>query len=262
MSWLKQSLAQVSDPRRAQGKRYDLPHVLLYSVLAVASGATSYRKIEQFLQAHWQSLNEAFGSRRVVGFEVHDSDSADHAVALLKRAALAEGLHGRPPEQRPVLHGDNGDNGATLKATTVLAMLHWLKIRPSYSRPRVSDDNAFAESLFRTAKYRPEFPASGGFKDLQAARQWASAFVHWYNHDHRHSGIRFVSPAQRHAGQDRKILAARDALYRQARQANPKRWSGKTRDWSPIGAVTLNPQREGVAAALDAAAAEISRVAV
>lgn len=197
-------------------------------------------------------------SRRVVGFEVHDSDSADHAVALLKRAALAEGLHGCPPEQRPVLHGDNG---ATLKATTVLAMLHWLKIRPSYSRPRVSDDNAFAESLFRTAKYRPEFPASGGFKDLQAARQWASAFVHWYNHDHRHSGIRFVSPAQRHAGQDRKILAARDALYRQARQANPKRWSGKTRDWSPIGAVTLNPEREGVAAAVDAAAAEISRVA-
>ena len=63
MSWLKQSLAQVSDPRRAQGKRYDLPHVLLYSVLAVASGATSYRKIEQFLQAHWQQLNEAFGSR-------------------------------------------------------------------------------------------------------------------------------------------------------------------------------------------------------
>jgi len=93
----------------------------------------------------------------------------------------------------------------------VLATLHWLKIRPSYSRPRVSDDNAFVESLFRTAKYRPEFPAGGGFKDLQAARQWASAFVHWYNHDHRHSGLRYVSPAQRHAGQDREILAARSA---------------------------------------------------
>jgi putative transposase len=154
-------------------------------------------------------------------------------VAVLKRAALADGLHGRPPEKRSVLHGDNG---ATLKATTVLATLHWLKIRP-------------------------EFPASGGFKDLQAARQWAHAFVHWYNHDHRHSGIRYVRPAQRHAGQDREILAARDALYRQARQANPKRWSGKTRDWSPIGAVTLNPEREGVAAAVDAAAAEISAVA-
>lgn len=197
-------------------------------------------------------------SRKVIGFEVHDSDRADHAVALLKKTALAEGLHGRPPEQRPVLHGDNG---ATLKATTVLATLHWLKIRPSYSRPRVSDDNAFVESLFRTAKYRPEFPASGGFKDLQAARQWASAFVRWYNHDHHHSGIRFVSPAQRHAGQDREILAARDALYQQARQAHPRRWSGKTRDWSPIGAVTLNPERECVVAAVDTAATEISAVA-
>jgi putative transposase len=72
------------------------------------------------------------------------------------RTALAEGIAAL--DQRPVLHGDNG---ATLKATTVLAMLHWLGVKPSYSRPRVSDDNAFVESLFRTAKYRPEFPARG-----------------------------------------------------------------------------------------------------
>ena len=157
-----------------------------------------------------------------------------------------------------VLHSDNG---ATLKATSVLALLHWLQIRPSYSRPRVSDDNAFVESLFRTAKYRPEFPASGGFQDLQAARQWASAFVHWYNHDHRQSGINYVSPAQRHAGQDREILAARELVYQQAREANPKRWSGKTRDWSPVGAVTLNPERESVTAAIHNPTAEISAVA-
>jgi putative resolvase len=108
-----------------------------------------------------------------------------------------------------VLHGDNG---ATLKATTVLAMLHWLGVKPSYSRPRVSDDNAYAEALFRTAKYRPEFPAKG-FADLDQARTWAADFVHWYNVDHRHSGIRYVSPAQRHAGEDRAILAARHAVY-------------------------------------------------
>ena len=64
---------------------------------------------------------------------------------------------------KPVLHGDNG---ATLKATTVIAMLNWLGVKPSYSRPRVSDDNAYAESLFRTAKYRPEFPAKGFFERL------------------------------------------------------------------------------------------------
>jgi transposase InsO family protein len=123
-------------------------------------------------------------SRKIVGWEVHDRDHSDHAVHLLKRTALAEGIAALPV--KPVLHGDNG---STLKATTVLSMLNWLGVKPSYSRPRVSDDNAYAESLFRTAKYRPEFPAKG-FSNLDAARQWAAGFVHWYNVEHRHSAIR------------------------------------------------------------------------
>ena len=179
-------------------------------------------------------------SRKIVGWEVHDRDDADHAAHLVKRTALSEGI--AASLSKPVLHGDNG---ATLKATTVLAMLNWLGVKPSYSRPRVSDDNAFAESLFRTAKYRPEFPAKG-FADLDAARAWALAFVRWYNVEHRHSGIRYVSPAQRHVGDDRAILAARHALYTKARENHPARWSGKTRNWSPISAVTLNPERDSV----------------
>jgi transposase InsO family protein len=114
---------------------------------------------------------------------VHDTDSAEHAVDLTRRTALTEGIHAT--SARPVLHGDNG---ATLKATTVLAMLHWLGIKPSYSRPRVSDDNAFAEALFRTAKYRPEFPLKG-FTDLTAARQWAIRFVQWYNPASQHPSV-------------------------------------------------------------------------
>ena len=138
-------------------------------------------------------------SRKIVGFEVHDSDSADHAVTLVRRTALTEGVHAA--STKPVLHGDNG---ATLKATTVLAMLAWLGIAPSHSRPRVSDDNPYAEALFRTAKYRPEFPQRG-FADLDAARDWATRdwaarFVHWYNHVHRHGAIRYVTPAERHTG--------------------------------------------------------------
>jgi putative transposase len=175
-------------------------------------------------------------SRKIVGFEVHDADSAEHAAHLARRTALAEGVHAMPA--RPVLHGDNG---ATLKATTVLAMLHWLGIKPSYSRPRVSDDNAFAEALFRTAKYRPEFPPKG-FADLEAAREWGARLVHWYNHEHHHSGIRYVSPAQRHAGQDGPMLApsfacsvARHVVYEDARQRNPRRWSRQTRNWTPVG---------------------------
>jgi putative transposase len=179
-------------------------------------------------------------SRKIVGWEVHETDSSDHAVALLRRTALTEGVHAMTT--KPVLHGDNG---ATMKATTVLAMLHWLGIKPSYSRPRVSDDNAFIEALFRTAKYRPQFPASG-FADLSEARRWVSEFVSWYNHAHRHSGIRYVSPAQRHAGRDRDLLAARHELYLKARAANPRRWSRHTRNWQPIDAVTLNPERDAL----------------
>lgn len=179
-------------------------------------------------------------SRKIVGFEVHDTDSADHAAHLARRTALAERIHAMPA--RPVLHGDNG---ATLKATTVLAMLHWLGIKPSYSRPRVSDDNAFAEALFRTVKYRPEFPPKG-FADLDAARQWTVRFVQWYNHEHRHSGIRYVTPAQRHAGQDRPLLEARHAVYQEARERSPRRWSRQTRNWTPITAVTLNPERDAL----------------
>ena len=179
-------------------------------------------------------------SRKIVGWEVHETDDSNHAAHLVRRTALAEDIAAL--DAKPVLHGDNG---ATLKATTVLAMLHWLGVKPSYSRPRVSDDNAYAEALFRTAKYRPEFPAKG-FDDLDAARLWAASFVHWYNFDHRHSGIRYVSPAQRHAGEDRAILAARHALYAEARQRNPNRWSRHTRNWEPIGVVTLNPERDSV----------------
>lgn len=179
-------------------------------------------------------------SRKILGWEVHERDCADHAAHLVRRTVLAEGLHGAA--SKPVLHGDNG---ATVKATTVLAMLHWLGIAPSYSRPRVSDDNAYAEALFRTAKYRPEFPARG-FTTLEEARAWVARFVHWYNDEHRHSAIRYVTPSQRHAGEDHAILAARHALYTQARAHNPRRWSRHTRNWEPIGAVTLNPERDTV----------------
>ena len=165
----------------------------------------------------------------------------------MRRTALAEGIAAMGA--KPVLHGDNG---STLKATTVLAMLNWLGAKPSYSKPRVSDDNAYAESLFRIAKYRPEFPAKG-FANLDAARAWATHFVHGYNHNHRHSGIRYVSSAQRHAGENQTILAARHELYLKAQQRNPARWSTNTRNWAHIGPVTLNPERDSVVNACSAA---------
>jgi putative transposase len=188
-------------------------------------------------------------SRKIVGWEVHERDAAEHAALLLKRTALAESIAGQTT--KPVLHGDNG---ATLKATTVLAMLHWLGIAPSYSRPRVSNDNAYAESVFHTAKYRPEFPVQG-MSDLAHARQWAKDFVDWYNEEHLHSGIGWVTPSARHAGQDQQQLERRREVYAQARESNRRRWARHARAWEYEAVVTLNPERDSVVDAAVAAAA-------
>ena len=115
-------------------------------------------------------------------------------------------------------------------------------IVPSFSRPRVSDDNPYSEALFRTVKYRPEYP-SRAFEGLAEAREWVQRFVRWYNSDHRHSGIKFVSPAARHEGREEEILSKRIETYEQARRRQPSRWSRGTRNWSAIGEVVLNPQR-------------------
>jgi putative transposase len=181
-------------------------------------------------------------SRMIVAWEVHETESGEEAAILVRRAALREGIEVRTT--KPVLHGDNGRN---LKATTVLAMCYWLGIRTSYSRPRVSNDNAHVESLFRSLKYCPQYP-SQGFLNLDEARQWAARFVHWYNTQHRHSALRFVTPYQRHHGLDQAILGKRQELYRTARDAAPRRWSTTTRNWEPIGAVTLNPEKDDLAA--------------
>jgi len=172
-------------------------------------------------------------SRKIVAAEVYRRESGDHASALIRRAVLAEGCINTPP----VLHADNG---GPMKGQALHATLAWLGIERSFSRPRVSNDNAYAEAMFRTVKYRPAYPERG-FAGLEAARDWVSEFVAWYNNSHRHSALKYVTPAQRHRGADHVILAERDRLYRKARQARPERWPGPTRDWSPIGDVTLNP---------------------
>jgi putative transposase len=127
-----------------------------------------------------------------------------------------------------------------MKGATLLATLQFLGIIPSFSRPHVSDDNPYSESLFRTLKYRPQYPVAP-FQSLQEAEDWVGEFVRWYNTEHRHSAIKFVTPAARHAGQEQQILARRKEVYEQAKRRNPARWSGATRDWQPVGEVSLNP---------------------
>lgn len=129
-----------------------------------------------------------------------------------------------------------------MKGSTYLAKLAELGIRPSYSRPGVSDDNAYAESLFRTCKYRPEYP--GAFASLEEAQAWTLRFTRWYNHEHKHRNLKFVSPAQRHAGVDAAIFQQRTAVYEAARAKHPERWSGGIRNWSLPPEVWLNRPAE------------------
>ncbi|KAB8308346.1 IS3 family transposase [Erwinia endophytica] len=185
-------------------------------------------------------LVEDLFSRKIVGCEVHEAESGEQAAALIQRTVLREGCWRTPP----VLHADNG---AAMKSQTLQMKLHELAITPSHSRPRVSNDNAYVESLFRTLKYVPDWPSSG-FVTLEEARVWVERFTRWYNGEHRHSGIRYVTPAQRHRGEDREILRKRNEVYRSARSVHPERWSGRTRNWQPAGSVTLNPEREKQAA--------------
>jgi transposase InsO family protein len=148
-------------------------------------------------------------SRRIVGWEVHDVERAEYAAELLKRAILAEGTSRSAPA--PVLHSDNG---SPMKGATMLATMQALGVMPSFSRPSVSNDNPFSESLFRTLKGCPQWP-DGPFQSIDQARQWVYGFVQWYNHEHRHSGISFVTPDQRHKGEDKHLLKQRKALYEQ-----------------------------------------------
>lgn len=175
-------------------------------------------------------------SRKIVGWEVHERECGEYAAELMQRAVMAERCFRQPL----VLHSDNG---GPMKSSTLLAKLEDLGVTPSRSRPRVSDDNPYSESLFRTMKYCPMWPAKG-FADLGAARAWVKRFVDWYNHEHRHSRIRYVTPVQRHRREDAAILAKRQEVYQRAKAQRPERWSGDIRDWLPIGDVMLNPDRE------------------
>lgn len=172
-------------------------------------------------------------SRKIVAWEVEQHESGEVAAAMIARAGLVNGVD----RGQLVVHSDNG---GPMKGATLLATLQVLGIVPSFSRPRVSDDNPYSEALFRTLKYRPEYPTLP-FESLEAARQWVEGFVRWYNTEHRHSGIRFVTPQARHDGEEMVILNRRKEVYEEAKRRNPSRWSGSTRNWSSVAEVHLNP---------------------
>ena len=170
-------------------------------------------------------------SRKIVAHDVHAVESSTHAAALIEQAVTREGV-------LPGMLVVHQDNGSPMKGSTYVVKLQELGVAPSYSRPGVSNDNPYSESLFRTCKYRPEFP--GVFAVLEDAQTWALSFTRWYNHEHKHKNLKFVSPAERHRGEDKVLFAKRITVYEAARAKHPERWARSIRDWSLPKEVWLN----------------------
>ena len=187
-------------------------------------------------QFYYLYMIEDIYSRKIVGYEVHESECGYKAAELLQRTCWREKIANKPL----VLHSDNG---APMKSVTMKVKMEELGIASSYNRPRVSNDNPFSESTFRTLKYRPNWPSSG-FKSLDEVQSWVHSFVDWYNNDHKHSRIKFVTPSQRHQGIDGVILAKRKLILEAAKEKNPLRWSGDVQNCEAEGPVTLNPVRD------------------
>lgn len=172
-------------------------------------------------------------SRKVVGWQVYRDENSDMAAEVMRDICVREKIQ---PNQ-VILHSDNG---SPMKGATMLSTLQTLGVMPSFSRPAVSNDNPYSESLFKTLKYRPDYPGKA-FTDITHARNWVTQFVRWYNNEHCHSRIKFVTPSQRHAGLDKAVLTARTTVYEAARANNPLRWTGSLRDWTTVNEVHLNP---------------------
>lgn len=171
-------------------------------------------------------------SRKIVGYDVYESESMELSSKLIDNICRSENIK----KEQLILHSDNG---GPMKGATMLATLQRLGVVPSFSRPGVSDDNPYSESLFKTLKYCPEYP-SKPFESTYEAKKWVDSFVNWYNNNHLHSGIKFVSPADKHLGKDSEILKKRKIVYETAKLQNPNRWSGETRNWNRVEKVYLN----------------------
>lgn len=168
-------------------------------------------------------------SRKIVCWEIHDRESSEIAAIMFKNMVARLKLQGVTLRS---------DNGAPMKGGTILSMFYSLGIIPSYSRPRVSNDNPFSESLFKTVKYTAGYP--NGFDSIDHAMEWFDSFVKWYNTEHKHSGIGYITPEQRHNGTGNLIMEKRNAFMATVRERHPERWGKKIQTWKSEELVYLN----------------------
>ena len=168
-------------------------------------------------------------SRKIVGWSIEETESTDLAQALFRRVIRSQGVCPR------FVHADNG---GPMKGLSLVAFLTQLQVGLSFSRPRVSDDNPFIESFFKTVKYRVGYPKV--FTGIAQAREWFSRFIDWYNTHHRHSGIGYVTPQQKHTGEDILLFRLRQETLDRAAGVNPERFVRGPRQITPNRVVWLN----------------------
>lgn len=182
-------------------------------------------------------------SRKIVGWEIHDKECGTLASELLQKIVLAEDM----VLDSLLLHSDNG---APMRSQVLREKTKDMKVTLSFSRPHTSNDNPFSESVFGTLKMCPDFPEKP-FDSLEAAREWTASFTHYYNFHHKHSGINFVTPIERHMGLDREILKKRETIYQLAKEKNPARWSGKIKNMDYIEEVFINKPKDALVAVMN-----------
>ncbi len=171
-------------------------------------------------------------SRKIIGSHIDEHENEIIALKLLQSCIEKEKITG----QGLRIHSDNGN---PMKGYFFLEKMRGLGIVPSRSRPRVSNDNPYIESLFKTMKYRPEYPYRP-FRDIVEANVWVAAFIKWYNYQHLHSGIGYITPDQRHQGLDLEVFTGRNEVLKQAKLKTPWRWNLKLKQWKQIEVVELN----------------------
>lgn len=172
--------------------------------------------------------------RSIVGWEVHDREDVELARKLFSRLSLKQNLKGVH------LHSDNGH---PMKGLSLLGLLYFLGVSYSFSRPRVSNDNPFIESFFKTVKYTAGYP--GNFRNIDHAREWLACFIHWYNYEHLHSGLGYVTPMQKRKGRDVALFQQRNQTIQAARKLNPQRWGSRpARIWKKEETIYLNPGKK------------------
>jgi putative transposase len=178
---------------------------------------TKLKGPRKWLHYHLYVILDVF-SRYVVGWMLATRESAELAHALIAATCDKE----RIGAGELTLHADRG---SSMRSKPVALLLADLGVTKTHSRPHVSDDNPFSEAQFRTLKYQPEFPAR--FDSEAHARSFCQWFFSWYNHQHRHSGIGYMTPAAVHGGHAPRLYQARQCVLTQAFADHPERFKGR-----------------------------------